>query len=304
MLLRDLLVDRYSVLRNLKDRTVLLFGQSLDRLADFLGREPELSDLDDLTISKFLRWRAATPHRGRLPSPASVAKDKAHIASLWNFAARKRLAPDLLFPDLPRLKVPKKAPRGYTVQEVSALVRQAKRRKGHIGSVPAPAFWVSLVEAAWYTGERIGGLLGIRWSEVDFDHCTLTFLGGTRKGGTDTISRQITPQLAAMLKARQGKPDEFVWPWLQHRTENAIFNSMRLMALQAGVKPRGFHAIRKASGSYVKAAGGDATEHLGHANPRTTRDHYLDPTITGQQSALDYLPPLDLDEDGPQSPAA
>lgn len=304
MLLRDLLIDRYSVLRNLKDRTVLLFGQSLDRLADFLGREPELSDLDDLTISKFLRWRATTPHRGRLPSPASVAKDKAHIASLWNFAARKRLAPDLLFPDLPRLKVPKRPPRGYTVQEVSALVRQAKRRKGAIGSVPAPAFWVSLVEAAWYTGERIGGLLAIRWSEVDFDHCTLTFLGGTRKGGTDTISRQITPQLAAMLKTRRGKPDELVWPWLQHRTENAIFNSMRLMALQAGVTPRGFHAIRKASGSYVKAAGGDATEHLGHANPRTTRDHYLDPTITGQQSALDYLPPLDLGDDPPQKPAA
>jgi integrase len=69
------------------------------------------------------------------------------------------------------------------------------------------------------------------------------------------------------------------------------------------VKARGFHAIRKASGSYVKAGGGDATDHLGHANPKTTKDHYLDTTITGQQSALDYLPPLDLDGDGDR-PAA
>lgn len=304
MTLRDLLVERYAVLRNLKDRSVVLFSHSIDRLRDYLGREPELTDLDDLTISKFLRWRAATPHRGRLPSPASVAKDKAHLSSLWSFAARKRILPEMQFPDLPRLKVPKRPPRGYTVQEVSALIRQAKRRKGLIGSVTAPAFWVSLLQAGWFTGERIGGLLGVRWAEVDFEHCVITFLGANRKGGTDTISRHITPQLAAMLKARQGKPDELVWPWLQHRTENAIFNSMRLMALQAGVKPRGFHAIRKASGSYVKAAGGDATEHLGHANPRTTRDHYLDPTITGQQSALDYLPPLDLGDEPPQKPAA
>jgi integrase len=70
---------------------------------------------------------------------------------------------------------------------------------------------------------------------------------------------------------------------------------MASLCRSAGVTPRGFHAIRKASGSYVKAGGGDATEHLGHANPKTTRDHYLDPRITGQQSALDYLPPLDLD---------
>jgi integrase len=304
MTLRELLTERYAVLRNLKGRSVVLFCHSIDRLRDFLGREPALTDLDDLTIAKFLRWRAVTPHRGRIPSPASVAKDKAHLSSLWNFAARKRLLPDIQFPDLPRLKVPKKAPKGYTVEEVSLMIRQAKRRKGRIGSVTAPAFWTSLLLAAWFTGERIGGLLGIRWSEVDFYHCTLTFLGGTRKGGTETITRAISPELAAMLKAREGKADELVWPWIEHRTQNSIFCSLRELLRLANVRPRGFHAIRKASGSYVKAAGGDATEHLGHANPRTTRDHYLDPTITGQQSALDYLPPLDLGDEPPRKPAA
>jgi integrase len=300
MLLRELLNDRYAILRNLKPRTVTLFGETLDRLAEFLGREPALSDLDDLTIAKFFRWRAVTPHRKRIPAPATVAKDKAHLTSLWNFAARKRLAADLQFPDLPRLKVPKKPPRGYTVAEVSALIRQAKTRKGYIGAIPAPAFWVSLLQAAWYSGERIGGLLAIRWAEVDLAGCRLTFLGGTRKGGIDTITRDISPQLAAMLRQRQGQPHELVWPWLEHRKEHCIYPSLRLLCRQAGVSPRGFHAIRKASGSYVKAAGGDATEHLGHANPRTTRDHYLDPTITGQQSALDFLPPLDLNGPGKQ----
>jgi integrase len=84
--------------------------------------------------------------------------------------------------------------------------------------------------------------------------------------------------------------------------ERSIYCRMKAICVAAGVTPRGFHAIRKASGSYVKAGGGDATDHLGHANPKTTKDHYLDPNITGQQSALDYLPPLDLD--GPGKPAA
>jgi hypothetical protein len=44
-------------------------------------------------------------------------------------------------------------------------------------------------------------------------------------------------------------------------------------------------------------AGGDATEHLGHASPDITRQHYLDPRITAPKRAVDYLPPLDLGEE-------
>jgi len=58
----------------------------------------------------------------------------------------------------------------------------------------------------------------------------------------------------------------------------------------------GFHRLRKASASYVALAGGDATEHLGHASPDITRQHYLDPRITAPKRAVDYLPPLDLGE--------
>jgi integrase len=161
---------------------------------------------------------------------------------------------------------------------------------------------MSLVMAAWYTGERIGGLLRIRWGEVDLDRGLLTFLGETRKGGLETIQRAIPAQLAEILRMHVRGQNDHVWPWLDAHEENSIYTSFKTMALRAGVVPRGFHAIRKASGSYVKAGGGDATDHLGHANPRTTQQHYLDPDITGRQSALDYLPPLDFD--GPDRPAA
>lgn len=302
MTLREFLNDRYAVLHNLKPRTVRLFDMSIDRMRDFLGREPELSDFDDLTISKFLRWRAVTPHRGRICSAASVAKDKAHLVSLWNAAARKRLVES--FPDLPRgiVKVPHRSPSAYTVDEISRMIREARRRSGKIGPCPAPWFWPTLLMSAYYTGERIGSHLEVRWEQVDTARRTITFLSEHRKGLGRTITRAITPQLANMLESARRGPEDLVWPWNEHRVPNSIFQRIAKICRTAGVKPRGFHAIRKAAGSYVKAAGGDATEFLTHKDSKTTRDHYLDPKIVGEASALDFLPPLDLD--GPEKPAA
>lgn len=301
MTLREYLIDRYAVLHNLKPRTVVLFGHSIDRFRDFLGREPELADLDDLQVSKFLRWRAATPHRGKVCSPASVRKDMAHICSLWNAAARKKLVEQ--FPDLPRniVRVPHKPPQAYTVEEISRMVVAARCRIGYIGPVPAAWLFPTLLMSAYYTGERIGSHLEVRWEMVDADRRTITFLSEHRKALGRTITRHITPQLVEWLEKGRRAPTDLVWPWNEHRLKDTIFPRLRSICRAAGVTPRGFHGIRKAAGSYVKAAGGDATEFLTHADGRTTRDHYLDTKIVGQQSALEYLPPLDL-SDVPRKP--
>ena len=300
MTLREFLNDRYVILHNLKPRTVILFNHSVDRFRDFLKREPELSDLDDLKVSTFLRWRAVTPHRGRICSAASVAKDKAHIVSLWNAAAKRRVVDQ--FPDLPRnlVRVPHRAPKAYSVDEVSRMVRQARHRCGDIGPVPAAWFWPTLLMAAWYTGERIGSLLAIHWAQIDTERRTLTFLSEHRKGLGRTITRAIDPQLVEWLEKGRRGPKELVWPWLEHRCEGSIYSRLKYICRSAGVTPKGFHSIRKAAGSYVKAGGGDATDFLTHRDAKTTRDHYLDPSIVGEGSALEFLPPLDLG--GPGNP--
>ncbi|NBT36267.1 MAG: hypothetical protein EBT03_12175 [Betaproteobacteria bacterium] len=309
MNLHDLLVERYAVLHNLKDRSIILFDYSISRLSEFLGRPAQVSDLDDLTISRFVRWRATNQHRGRHPAPATVRKDLAHLVSLWNHAARKRMpganGEPIEFPDLPRnlVRVPTRPPRGYTAEEVSRMVREARSRVRPIGPVPGAWMWESLILCAWYTGERIGALLRVRWSEVDLEDKKITFLGETRKGGIETIHRDIPESLCDLLKRHRRAPNDYVWPWLSHRKkQDTIYQSLRLLCKDALVVPRGFHAIRKASGSYVARGGGDATAHLSHADSKTTRKHYLDESITGRQSALDYLPPLDLADGPPRKP--
>lgn len=299
MTLREIL-GRYAILQNLSDRTVELYGHTLDRFAEHLGHEPAIDDIDDLVVAGFLRWRAATPRKRGKPSAASVAKDKSQLTALANWAAKKRLkrsdGNDVEFLSLPRSRKIRHAPQAYTADEVARLIRLAKSRVGHVDGKPAAWWWSTLIYAAWCSAERIGALLELRWRDVDLTNRTLLFRAETRKGRSADIQRAITPDLAASLSRFAGQPDDLVWRW--DRAYHSLWPSLRLLCRRAGVRGTGFHRLRKASASYVALGGGDATEHLGHASPEMTRAHYLDPRITSPKNALDYLPRLDIDGNG------
>jgi integrase len=192
-----------------------------------------------------------------------------------------------------------KIPVAYTVEEVQRLIVLAGAREGTAGGQPAGWFWQTLVYSAWCTGERIGALLALRWGEVDTDARLLTFRAETRKGHTRDIQRSITPDLAQQLQSRRKDDSGLVWDWCADRDYFSLWPSMRLLCRRAGIRITGFHALRKASASYMAAGGGNAQEHLGHSSPTVTRDHYLDPRITGRQSGLEFLPKLDLEAPPP-----
>ena len=291
MLISELLIDRYAPLHDLCQKTVDLYLMTIDRFGEFLQHDPVLEDLDDLIVCKFLRWRAVTPHRGRLCSAASVLKDKCQLVAIWTFAAKKRLVPE--FPSLPRMKTPQKLPRAYTAADVSKLIVAARRRRGATGGKPSGWWWSSLLYCGWCTGERIGAMLQLRWRDVDLDARRVVFVASTRKGHTRDIARSITQDLADQLRLHVGQPGDLVWHWDRHPI--SLFPSFACLAKASGVVPRGFHGLRKAGASYVAAAGGDATKFLDHSNPKITTQHYIDQTIGGAgEDALTLLPPLDL----------
>ena len=306
MTLRDLLVSRYAPLHDLSDKTVRLYGWTIDRFEDFLEaeegrrRDSTTEDLTDLTVVRFLRWRAKTPHNGRLPSHGSVLKDRTQLVAIATYAARKRLVPEFL--ELPRMRPLERIPRAYTHAEVEALVRQARIRVGSVGEVPSRWLWMTLPWAAYLTAERINALLSLRWQDVDLGRRVLLFRAEHRKGHTRDIERAITQQLADLMATRQPmhQPADLVWPWSRHRSKGSLWASLRILCKTSGVQYRGFHGFRRSSASYLTAAGGDATEHLDHDRPSTTKKSYLDPSIVRRgPSAADLLPPLDLDWDRP-----
>ena len=294
MLLRSLLTERYAPTKGLKPRTVEIYSQSIGLLEQHLGRPANVADLNEDTLIAFLRWREVTPHRIRgVPSKATVAKDRCQLLALADYAFRKRLLDEA--PVVRPLRVPKRLPRGFTADEVARLIRTARERKGLVGGQPAGWWWSTILHAAWCTAGRIGDLLSVRWRDVDAARCEIVFRAEGRKGHTRDIARRITPALARELEEHRGDPAALVWSWDRHLT--SLYPSMKLMCTRAGVPQMRFHALRKASASYVAAAGGDAVEHLDHSDANITRDHYLDDRIVGGRAGVDLLPPLDLGDD-------
>ena len=310
MTLRELLHDRIAPLKNLSARSVVMYDATLDRFRDFLEHEPDIGDLDDLVLSKFLRWRSTTVHDARrgLISPASLAKDSAHLRSLWTWLARKRWKkPDgelLEFPDYARPRVPRPVPKAYNAADLAKLVQAARHRKGYIAGKPAAWYWPTKIQALFQTGERIGAVLELRWEQVDLERHTLTFLAATRKGHRETITSPITPALAKMLAMHKGAPGERVWPWLDDRKALSIYPSLKVLCRTAGVPYHPFHSIRKSTASYLKKAGISAKKQLGHSSEQMAEDHYYDEDITGRESNLDYLPDIDNPPSDNDRPAA
>lgn len=306
MLLHDLLANRYAPAKALSPRTVTIYSQSIRLLEEFLGRPAVVDDLHEDTVIAFLRWKEQTPNPQRGPNrPATIAKHRTQLLSLADYAFRKRLLAES--PVVKPIRVPKRLPRGFTADEVARLIRACDRRHGKIAGIPSRDWWASLIHAAWCTAGRRGELLSVRWRDVDTARAEIVFRADTRKGHTRDIVRRIDRRLADRLEARRGAPAELVWPW--DRMPTSLYSSMKLLCRMAEVPQLRLHAIRKASASYVAAAGGDAVSHLDHSDPSITRDHYLDDRIVGQRSGVEFLPPLDLGDDAefipdPDPPAA
>ena len=290
MTVRELLVSRYAPLHQLTPRSVVIYQGTIDCWARFLGREPLVSDFDDLEVARFLQSRVGHKKRGgKTISANTIAKDKAQISALWTFAAKKRLVDQ--FPSLPRTRLVHHTPKAATVDGLQAMMTAASTgRKKMYGTTPVPWFWRTLIRVAFETGERRGALVALRWSEVDLDGRQITFLAETRKGRSRDIVRAISPSLADELGQHRGAPGDLVWryPGKPH----SLYAAWDLIRKRAGVHVRGLHSIRKSSASYLAAAGGNASEHLGHSNPRTTAV-YLDPSIVRpRETAVSRLPEL------------
>lgn len=291
------LVERYALMRGLKPPTVSLYEMLMDRFERFLGRPGTVADLDDLVVSRYLRWRAETPGWfQKLPSAASVQKDKVMLAAVWTYAARKKLAAE--FPELPRIRVPSRLPTGkaYTAEDVATLVRTALRRQGTTGGLPSSWWWATFLYCIYCSGERLSASLSLRWQDVDLANCRVIYRGEHRKGGTRDIERQITPQLARMLAQHQGPPDSLVWPW--DRRSRSQWASLKVLCRTAKVKYRGFHGLRRTAASYAALAGGRAaaTQLLDHSDPSLQRV-YVDPAICpNETNSTAALPHLDIGE--------
>lgn len=102
------------------------------------------------------------------------------------------------------------------------------------------------------------------------------------KLATDTVEA-----LRAMQMPELGRRK--IWPWPYNRTY--LWSRYKRLLESAGLpsgRTRKFHCIRRSVASHFEAAGGNATELLGHST-RSVTLAYLDPRIIPREHAIDRL---------------
>jgi integrase/recombinase XerC len=199
-----------------------------------------------------------------LPAPLAPPTVKLHLAALRALYAALRWAratSDDPFRDLrgPRDPVPRWEKRKpYSDDEVRTLLR-------HAG--PRDAVLVLLLAHA---GLRIAEALSVQWTDVAADRRGLIVTQG--KGGkrrTVPLSSRLADTLAAW-RGHQDCDPVYVLPFRDRRW---AWTRLKTLCLQAGVPPKGLHALRHTAGTRIVRQTGNlatAARLLGHSQVSTT----------------------------------
>jgi len=282
MTLKHLLVDIYAPLKGICGRTLELYGFTIAAYREFLGHEPTLDDLEELSVARFLA------HRVRDRAPATAAKDRSQLRALWEFAARRRLLDR--WPQIPLVRVPERIPEAWMTDEFCRILASAAQERVRYDGTPAALIWRALLLVCYDTAERIGAALPLKWSAVRGR--LILFRAEDRKGRRRDILREIGEETQAALDAIRGDrgPEDHVFPWPRGRSY--LWKRLGIILKRAGLpatRRDKFHKIRKTTASYYAAAGHSAQALLDHADPATTKK-YLDPRIVRSTAAPDVIP--------------
>lgn len=271
--------ERYEplALRSRRPNTKRLYRATLKCFNVFLGRPATLADLTDATVNAFAAHRLASGL-----SKSSVNKDLFNLLALWRWLHKKHLVET--WPDVALENPPARVPVALTREELATVKAAIQREE----MPPGSAFWLALFFVIWDTAERINAVLALTWDRVDLAAGWVRYDAEHRKGARADNALPIAGEtIAALKQIRRREGPVFRWPY----SPTYIYRRLGRIMQRAGLPDNRlykFHALRKSVASHYEAAGGNATELLGHSSRKITRA-YLDPRIVRTTAAIDLL---------------
>lgn len=273
--LRDLCEKQYFALnvRIRDEKTRTQYRIALGNFRDFLGREGTLDDLTDDAMTRFIIWLRDV----RELHPRTCNDRRSRLNALWTWLANREFL--LRRPTNCPLEEPQRTPRAWTQDELRRLIRACHDSPGTIGPLPASTFWLAFHSLAWDTGARTSELLQLRWEWLDHGTGWVSVPAYARKGQKRDACYRLQPDTMAVLSTFR-RPTGPILGWDYHASR--FWQLYSELLTRAGLpnsrydKPQ---KMRRSHGSWLAAAGGDATGSLGHLDSATTRQHYLDPRI-------------------------
>lgn len=259
---------------------------AIKHLGLMLGRPPQLADLTDDTIERFITYCLNVRGLARY----TVKQRRGYLVALWTWCAKRNLADT--FPTVPPLAVPRHIPQAWSLDELQLLLAACKQTRGEFGGVPARDWWTSIHCFWFYEGERLSATLAARW--CDYRDGVLTIHAGDRKGRMLPAAYNLHPTVHWWLEQIRLPAREKIWPWPFHRSR--FYQLYRELIESSGLvwtKRTGPQKLRRTHASHVMASGGDPTASLFHSSHDVTRRFYLDPKVAKPIPQNRLLPRID-----------
>ena len=218
-----------------------------------------------------------------------------NICTLWGYAYRKSHV-EKLWRDIPRMRVPKRIPEAWTLDELQALLTATDTFQHPLrNGVREGAFWRAFILVVYDTGIRFGDVMALRGNDLR-DGCLVVMVHKTDV----EILRPLSPEAIKAIEVICSSKREFVfdWPYAKETFSVHWRKLVKAAGLPTGPK-QGPHKLRRTSASHLEAvAPGTAGRHLGHLTPGLAEASYIDPRIAKPQNAAALLPRPVLREGG------
>ena len=262
----------YSLLRDVKPGTLRQYVIVADLVERWAGRPVRLDELDERSVSEWLRDYSATV------KPHTVRGKKNMLLALWRAAADDGLAGEPTARRVRRVRVPQLVPTAWTKAEVEALLATvAGIPRRHRCGLRRAVWWDLAVRVAWDSGLRWGDLVALRVDQIGPDGTVSLTQSKTAKVSTFRLSPTTLDALRATLAAC---PRDLVCPW--PASGETFRDQFSLIVHKAGIRAGTWKFIRRGSGTDVEMQlPGSGHLHLGNTR-RVFEQSYGDPTIIGR----------------------
>ena len=188
------------------------YRYSLNAFADYLGREPELTDLNEDCVTL---WVGAMLTRGEnKEDPRSVSTSLSYVTrviTLWRFLFHKRIAESYPLIELP--SAPEPMPLALSEGELCKLFEAAQCRPGFVCGIPARYYWPALFGFVFNTSERKGGTMATLREWVNLDNRVAVVPANVRKGKRKTATYPLWEEVCWLLNRIWNPVRDRMFPW-------------------------------------------------------------------------------------------
>ena len=262
----------YGLVRGVKQSTIDQYVISADLYERWAGHPVRLDELDERSVSEWLRDYAATQ------KPATVRSKRVAILALWRGAADDGLCEDPVGRRVRRCCVPESVVEAWTKAEVEQLlVAAAKLPRWHPCGLRRSEWWPLAIRVAWDSGLRWADQIAVKVASVRPDGFVSVQQNKTGKVSTFQFSEST---MRALRDSLERCPRSLVIPWTV--SGETFRDQVTSLVKKAGIRKGTWKWIRRGSGSDVELQqSGAGHQHLGNTKAVFERS-YGDKTIIGR----------------------